>query len=199
MAGLSLKLIVGLGNPGPEHAETRHNAGFWCVDRLASKFGGSLRAHARYHGDVGRVTLAGNEVWLLKPTTYMNRSGQAVRALSDYLRIPPGETLVVHDELDLPVGATRLKQGGGSGGHNGLKDIIAHVGDGFWRLRLGIGHPATRGDVIDYVLRRAPSAEQALLDEAIDVSVDAIARVLEDGAEKVMNGLHRRVPAAGER
>ncbi len=196
MAGLTLKLVVGLGNPGPEHADTRHNAGFRCVDRLAAVGKGSLRPHARYHGDVGRIVLGGEELWLLKPTTYMNRSGRSVRALTDYLRISPGETLVVHDDLDLPVGATRLKLGGGAGGHNGLKDIITHLGDGFWRLRLGIGHPTSRGEVIDYVLQRAPASEQALLDEAVEAGTAAIPRLLVDGAEKVMNGLHRRTPAA---
>lgn len=195
MAGLSLKLIVGLGNPGPEHAETRHNAGFWCVDRLAASAGGGLRPHARYHGDVGRVTIEGRELWLLKPATYMNRSGLAVRALAEYLRIAPGETLVAHDELDLPVGAVRLKLGGGPGGHNGVRDVITQVGDGFWRLRLGIGHPGTRQEVIDYVLRRAPSAEQALLDEAVTAAAAAVPRLLVEGAEKVMNSLHRRAPA----
>ena len=196
MAGLSLKLVVGLGNPGPEHADTRHNAGFWCVDRLAAAAAGSLRPHARYQGEVGRIVLGGQEIWLLKPTTYMNRSGLSVRALTDYLRIAPGQTLVVHDDLDLPVGATRLKLGGGAGGHTGLKDIITHIGDGFWRLRLGIGHPASRGEVIDYVLRRAPASEQSLLDEAVAAGAAAIPRLLVDGAEKVMNGLHRRTPAA---
>jgi peptidyl-tRNA hydrolase, PTH1 family len=195
MAGLSLKLVVGLGNPGPEHAETRHNAGFWCIDRLAAAVGGSLRPHARYHGDVGRITVDGRELWLLKPSTYMNRSGLAVRALADYLRIAPDETLVAHDELDLPVGAVRLKLGGGPGGHNGVRDVITQVGDGFWRLRFGIGHPGNRQEVIDYVLRRAPASEQALLDEAIAAGVEAIPRLLVDGAEKVMNGLHRRAPA----
>jgi peptidyl-tRNA hydrolase, PTH1 family len=195
MSGLSLKLIVGLGNPGPEHAETRHNAGYWCIDRLAAAAGGGLRPHARYHGEVGRITVAGCELWLLKPTTYMNRSGLAVRALSEYLRIPPGETLVAHDELDLPAGALRLKLGGGPGGHNGVRDVITQVGDGFWRLRVGIGHPGNRQEVIDYVLRRAPAAEQALLDEAIAAGAEAIPRLLVEGAEKVMNSLHRRVPA----
>ncbi|HUO80190.1 MAG TPA: aminoacyl-tRNA hydrolase [Steroidobacteraceae bacterium] len=195
MAGLSLKLVVGLGNPGPEHAETRHNAGFWCVDRLAAAVGGSLRPHARYHGEVGRVTLDGRELWLLKPSTYMNRSGLAVRALAEYLRIAPGETLVAHDDLDLAVGAVRLKLGGGPGGHNGVRDVITQIGDGFWRLRLGIGHPGTRQEVIDYVLRRAPAAEQVLLDDAIVAGVEAIPRLLTDGAEKVMNSLHRRAPA----
>ncbi len=196
MAGLSLKLIVGLGNPGPEHAETRHNAGFWCVDRIASAAGGSLRPHARYHGDVGRIAVEGRELWLLKPTTYMNRSGLAVRALTEYLHIAPAETLVVHDELDLPVGAVRLKLGGGAGGHNGVRDVITQIGDGFWRLRIGIGHPGTRQEVIDYVLRRAPGDEQALLEAAVREGAEALPRLLTEGADKVMNGLHRRTPGA---
>jgi PTH1 family peptidyl-tRNA hydrolase len=192
MAVTAIKLIVGLGNPGPEHAETRHNAGFWCVDSLARRAGGSLRPHARYQGEVGRIQVAGQEVWLLKPTTYMNRSGISVRALADYLRIPMEQILVAHDELDLPCGALRLKQGGGAGGHNGLKDIIAHVGEGFWRLRLGIGHPGSRDQVVDFVLRRASAPEQRLLDDAVDAASAAIERVLIDGADKVMNGLNRR-------
>lgn len=193
MAVTSIKLIVGLGNPGPEHAETRHNAGFWCVDALARRAGGTLRPHARYQGEVGRVQLAGQEVWLLKPTTYMNRSGISVRAVADYVRIPVEQILVAHDELDLPCGTLRLKQGGGAGGHNGLKDIIAHVGESFWRMRMGIGHPGSRDEVVDFVLRRAPASEQRLLDDAAGVAAEAIERVLLEGAEKVMNGLHRRV------
>jgi peptidyl-tRNA hydrolase, PTH1 family len=196
MAGLPLKLIVGLGNPGPEHADTRHNAGFWCVDRLAARCGGSLRPHARYHGEVGRVAIDSGEVWLLKPMTYMNRSGMAVRALLDYLRIEPSATLVAHDELDLPTGAVRLKLGGGSGGHNGLKDLITQIGDGFWRMRLGIGRPPGSDEVIDYVLKRAPGPEQVLLDGAVSAAVDAIPKLISDGAERVMNSLHRREPAA---
>ena len=196
MAGLPLKLIIGLGNPGPEHADTRHNAGFWCIDRLAARLGGSLRPHARYHGEVGRVTLEGRELWLLKPMTYMNRSGMAARSLLDYMRIEVAEALIAHDELDLGVGVVRLKQGGGSGGHNGLKDLITQIGDGFWRLRLGIGRPANSEEVIDYVLKRAPAAEQALLDGAITAASDAIPKLVSEGAEKVMNSLHRREPAA---
>ena len=196
MAGLPLKLIIGLGNPGPEHADTRHNAGFWCIDRLVAVCGGTLRPHARYHGDVGRVTLDGREVWLLKPMTYMNRSGMAARALLDYMRIEVGEALVAHDELDLGVGIVRLKQGGGAGGHNGLKDLITQIGDGFWRMRFGIGRPANSDEVIDYVLRRAPPAEQILLDGAITAGVAAIPALLTDGAEKIMNTLHRREPGA---
>jgi len=122
----------------------------------------------------------------------MNRSGASIRALAEYLRIPVSEILVVHDELDLPCGAVRLKQGGGAGGHNGLKDTIAQVGEGFWRLRIGIGHPGNRDQVVDYVLRRASAAEQQLLDDAVEAASDAIERVLVEGSEKVMNGLHRR-------
>jgi PTH1 family peptidyl-tRNA hydrolase len=195
MAGLALRLIVGLGNPGPEHADTRHNAGFWLVDRLVADHRGSLRPHARYHGDVGRIDVGGTELWLLKPSTYMNRSGTAIRALTEYLRIKPAEVLVAHDELDLPVGAVRLKQGGGAGGHNGLKDTITQVGDGFWRFRLGIGHPGHRDQVIDYVLRRAPAAEDALIRGAVAAAADAVPKLLADGPEKVMNTLHRREPA----
>jgi PTH1 family peptidyl-tRNA hydrolase len=199
MAGLVIKLIVGLGNPGPEHAVTRHNAGFWCVDLLARQMGSHWRAHARYQGEVTRGTLAGHDLWLLKPMTYMNRSGLSVQAMAEYFQIEPSQILVVHDDLDLPLGALRLKQGGGAGGHNGLKDLISHLGDSFWRLRVGIGHPGQRQQVIDYVLQRASKAEQACLDEAIETAAQVVPDVLSNGAEKVMNKLHRRVPvAAGE-
>lgn len=196
MAVPDLKLIIGLGNPGPEYARTRHNAGFWFVDEVARRHGGAFKPHARYHGEATRVRIGDRELWLLKPTTYMNRSGIAGRALADYLKIGTAEVLVAHDELDLPVGALRLKQGGGSGGHNGLKDLIAHAGDGFYRLRLGIGHPGQRAEVIDYVLRRAPADEEALIHGAITAAADALPRLLDHGAEVVMNHLHRRVPAA---
>jgi PTH1 family peptidyl-tRNA hydrolase len=195
MAGLQLRLIVGLGNPGPEHAETRHNAGFWLVDALVARHGGSLRPHSRYQGDVGRIDVGGQELWLLKPTTYMNRSGGSIRALTEYLRIKPAELLVAHDELDLPVGIVRLKLGGGHGGHNGLRDTITQIGDGFWRFRLGIGHPGTKDQVIDFVLRRAPAAEDALIRGGVDACAAAVPKLLTDGAEKVMNTLHRREAA----
>jgi PTH1 family peptidyl-tRNA hydrolase len=195
MAGLPIKLIVGLGNPGSEYAETRHNAGFWCVDLLARRFAGQLRSNARYQGEAGRIQIGGHEIWLLKPTTFMNRSGASVRALAEYLRIPVTQILVAHDELDLPCGSVRLKQGGGAGGHNGLKDIVAHLGETFWRLRIGIGHPGSRDQVVDFVLHRASAAEQKLLDDAVDAAAGAVERVLAEGAEKVMNGLHRRVAA----
>jgi peptidyl-tRNA hydrolase, PTH1 family len=160
MSGLPLRVIVGLGNPGPEHLVTRHNAGFWFVDLLARRHGGEFRDYRKYSGETARISLNEREIILLKPTTYMNRSGLSVRQLSDFYKIAPEEILVAHDELDLPVGSVRLKQGGGHGGHNGLRDTITHIGETFWRLRLGIGHPGNKADVIDYVLTRAPRAEE---------------------------------------
>jgi len=143
MSGTPLKIIVGLGNPGPEHLLTRHNAGFWFVDALAARLGARFRSHTRFQGEICRAPLGGTELTLLKPMTYMNRSGLSIRALSDYLKVPAQEILVAHDELDLPVGQVRFKFGGGHGGHNGLRDTITHIGADFWRLRLGIAHPAT--------------------------------------------------------
>src|SRR5258708_4152640 len=163
MAGLALRIIVGLGNPGPEHQVTRHNAGFWFVDLLARRHGGEFRDYRKYSGETAKISVEGHEVVLLKPTTYMNRSGLSIRQLSEFYKIPPEEILVAHDELDLPVGTVRLKQGGGHGGHNGLRDTIAHIGEAFWRLRLGNGHPGNEPEVIDYVLARPPRPEQHII------------------------------------
>jgi PTH1 family peptidyl-tRNA hydrolase len=190
MSGTELKIIVGLGNPGPEHLMTRHNAGFWFVDALAGKFGGRFRSHARYQGEVARIEIAGNEITLLKPMTYMNRSGLAIRALVDYLKVPVEQVLVAHDELDLPVGQTRFKLGGGHGGHNGLRDTITHVGPDFWRLRIGIGHPGDKSEVIDYVLRRAPKEEEEKILAAVGYAVEATQMFVEKGSERAMNWLH---------
>ncbi len=190
MAGTPLSIIVGLGNPGPEHQLTRHNAGFWFVDALARAQGAQFRSHSRYHGEVCRATLDGRELVLLKPHTYMNRSGLAVRALLDYVKVPVGEVLVVHDELDLPPGTARFKLGGGHGGHNGLRDTITHCGADFWRLRLGIGHPGDRSQVIDYVLQRASRADEDAIISSIGTSLDALSIFVRDGAEKAMNALH---------
>jgi PTH1 family peptidyl-tRNA hydrolase len=195
LAGLPLQLVVGLGNPGPEHAHTRHNAGFWFVDELARRHDGRLKPERRYNGDAGRITVGGQALWLLKPMGFMNRSGLSVRAFCDYLQLPAGQVLVVHDELDLPAGVARLKLAGGAGGHNGLKDVIAHVGEDFWRLRLGIGHPGHRDEVIDYVLQRASAVDERLVLEAIELAVSEFPRLLTEGAEKMMNRLHAR-PAA---
>ena len=192
MPGTPLKVIVGLGNPGPEHLLTRHNAGFWFVDALASKWGGRFRSHSRFQGDICRVPFGGQEVTLLKPMTYMNRSGLSVRAISDYMKVAPAEILVAHDELDLPVGEARFKLGGGHGGHNGLRDIITHVGADFWRLRLGIGHPGDRSQVIDYVLHRASAEEEDKILSAVGAAPDMLPIFIEQGSERAMNGLHQK-------
>ena len=190
MAGTPLQIVVGLGNPGPEHRLTRHNAGFWFVDALARAQGAQFRSHARYQGEVCRVELEGREIVLLKPQTYMNRSGLSVRALLDYIKAPVGELLVVHDELDLPPGTARFKQGGGHGGHNGLRDTITHCGPDFWRLRLGIGHPGDRSQVIDYVLQRAAPADEEAIVTSVGASLEALTMFVRDGAEKAMKVLH---------
>ena len=196
MAGTPLQLIAGLGNPGPEHRLTRHNAGFWFVDALARAQGVEFRSHARYHGEVCRVQLGGREVTLLKPQTYMNRSGLSIRALLDYMKVPVGELLVVHDELDLAPGTARFKLGGGHGGHNGLRDTITHCGADFWRLRLGIGHPGDRSEVIDYVLQRAAPADEDAIVASLSASLEALTVFVRDGAEKAMHALHSTKPAA---
>jgi PTH1 family peptidyl-tRNA hydrolase len=159
------RLIVGLGNPGREYEDNRHNLGFWFVERLAQELKVTLAAQGKFFGRVGRK----GDLWLLQPTTFMNRSGQSVVSLAGFYKILPDEILVVHDELDLQPGSIRLKQGGGNGGHNGLKDIQAHlsVAD-FWRLRLGIGHPGDRNEVINYVLKAPRKEEQELIDRALD-------------------------------
>ncbi|AMN46008.1 peptidyl-tRNA hydrolase [Steroidobacter denitrificans] len=192
MPGTALKIIVGLGNPGPEYLLTRHNAGFWFVDALAARLGGHFRGQGKFHGDICRTTIAAGEITLLKPMIYMNRCGLAVRALSDYLQVPPEEILIVHDELDLPPGEARFKFAGGAGGHNGLRDAISHIGTGFWRLRLGVGHPGERSEVIDYVLRRAPKAEEDVILDTVQRALDALETFLEQGSERAMNDLHRK-------
>jgi PTH1 family peptidyl-tRNA hydrolase len=192
MAGLPLRIIVGLGNPGPEHQVTRHNVGFWFVDLLARRHGGEFRDYRKYSGETARIAIDGQELILLKPTTYMNRSGLSVRQISDFYKIVPDDILVAHDELDLPVGSVRLKNGGGHGGHNGLRDTIAHIGENFWRLRLGIGHPGNKAEVIDYVLTRAPRVEEDLILEAVATAADSVPLILEQGAERAMTKLHSR-------
>jgi len=165
------RLVVGLGNPGPDYSETRHNAGFWFCERLASRLGVSLSKESRFHGLAGFAR--GDNVWLLLPQTYMNRSGQSVGALARFHKIPAAEILVVHDELDIPPGQLRLKFGGGLGGHNGLKDICAHLGtQDYWRLRIGIGHPGDRNEVINYVLKPPRKDEAVEIDAALDRALD---------------------------
>ncbi|HMK84565.1 MAG TPA: aminoacyl-tRNA hydrolase [Steroidobacteraceae bacterium] len=196
MTGLPLRIIVGLGNPGPEHLVTRHNAGFWFVDLLARRNGVEFRDYRKFSGETARVTISDQDIVLLKPTTYMNRSGLSVRLVSDFFKVAADDILVAYDELDLPVGAMRLKHGGGHGGHNGLRDVITHVGEGCWRLRLGIGHPGNKTEVIDYVLSRAPRAEEDLIFEAVNTAADCMPLLISEGAERAMTKLHSRAAKA---
>jgi len=198
MPGLTLRLVVGLGNPGAEYAQTRHNAGFWLVDELAVRHGGQWKVERRLNAETARIAVAGHEVWLIKPMAFMNRSGGPVRGFCDYLKVGVGEVLVAHDELDLPVGGVRLKLAGGAGGHNGLRDLITHLGADFWRLRLGIGHPGHRDEVVDYVLRRAPREEHEAILDSVARAANEFPRLLTEGADKVMNRLHTQPAAAGE-
>lgn len=192
---MSIRLIVGLGNPGPEYEQTRHNAGFWLVDQLANSLPGCLlQRETRFNAFVAKTNIAGNDVWLLEPQTYMNRSGQSVGGIARFFKILPDEILVVHDELDLPPGVAKLKKGGSSGGHNGLKDITAALGtQDYWRLRLGIGHPRAMGiqqPVADFVLHRPRKEEQNLIEEAIDKSVRIIPLACEGKLDIATMQLH---------
>ncbi len=193
----SLRLVVGLGNPGPQYAQTRHNAGFWFADQLAHQHGGLFRSDGKVYGDLCRIIVAGQVLWVLKPTTFMNRSGLAVATLARFHRIPRSEILVVHDDLDLLPGVVRLKQAGGHGGHNGLRDLIAQLGgNDFPRLRLGIGHPGDSREVLDYVLHRVPQSEQMLVDRAITDALHELPRMVIGQWDRAMQILHSRRPAA---
>ena len=192
----ALKLIAGLGNPGPAYERTRHNAGFWFVDELARSHGGSFRHDPKLNADTCQITVEGRALWLMKPMGFMNRSGQPLARLANFYKIARPSILVVHDELDLPPGVARLKRGGGHGGHNGLRDIIAQCGgNDFLRLRLGIGHPGTAAEVVDYVLRKAPSSEQQLIERALDDALRVLSLVVRDEFERAMQTLHTRAPA----
>ena len=196
----AIRLIAGLGNPGREYADTRHNAGFWFLEEVARKAGASLRLESRFHASVARVNLSGQEVWLIAPQTYMNISGQAVAALASYYKITPEEMLVVHDELDLLPGTARLKRGGGPGGHNGLKDIIARLGPDFWRLRIGIGHPGDKNAVADFVLHRPSQPEETLMRDALDQSLSALPLMVAGDMAAAMQQLHtKEKPVNGDR
>ncbi len=188
---MGVSLIAGLGNPGPEYAQTRHNAGFRFLDAVVSDSGMQWRHESRFSGDAGRLSVAGKELWLLAPRTFMNHSGEAVAKLAHYYKIPVAEILVVHDELDLAPGAVRLKIGGGNGGHNGLTDVTEKLGSpDYLRLRIGIGHPGSAAQVVSYVLKRAPSSEQALIDEAIERARQQLPEIVRGEYQKVMNALH---------
>lgn len=185
------KALIGLGNPGEKYLRTRHNAGFWLVERLLARHGSpSLRDNTRLHGLYGQLELAGSRLHLLLPLTFMNLSGRAVRALLDFYKLAPQELLIVHDDLDLPPGTARLKRGGGAGGHNGLKDTIRCIGPDFARLRIGIGHPGDRGQVLPYVLSAPGREEQRLMDQALERGSEAVELCLERGWDFAVNRLH---------
>ena len=190
-----IRLLVGLGNPGPEHEATRHNAGFWFIDEVARKLGVTLTPERSYFGLVARVNRPDGPVWLLQPMTFMNLSGKAVAALARFFKIAPEEVLVAHDELDLMPGQAKMKLGGSHAGHNGLKDIHAQLGSAdYWRLRLGIGHPGVKAEVINYVLRKPPLAEREAIEKIIDQAVQALDLILAGDMERAMMKVHAKPP-----
>lgn len=184
--------IIGLGNPGPQYATTRHNAGWWLIDWLAGEAGVTLSANKRLHGEAGQARIGGETIWLIKPHTFMNRSGQSMRAVSDFYKLPATALLVAHDDLDLPPGTVRMKRGGGHGGHNGLRDAIAHCGPDFARLRLGIGHPGDKSQVLSYVLKTAGRDEQQALDDGIERAGRGVLTLLEQGWDRAVQQLHTK-------
>jgi len=188
----SIAAIIGLGNPGPDYTRTRHNAGWWLVDRLASQAGASLSPNKKMNAELAQVSLGGQKVWLVKPQTFMNRSGQAMQALASFYKLPTESLLVAHDELDLPCGTVRLKRGGGHGGHNGLRSAIQHCGADFARLRLGIGHPGHRDQVLGYVLKPPTADEQIELDVAVDQAADALLTLFKQGWDRAIQQLHTK-------
>jgi len=187
-----IKLIVGLGNPGDKYTDTRHNTGEWLIERLARHFNVSLNPEIKFFGKTARTLVNGKEVRLLVPTTFMNLSGKAVGALASFYRIKPEEILVIHDELDLLPGTAKLKQGGGHGGHNGLKDIVAQLGNNnnFYRLRIGIGHPGHRDLVAGYVLNKPSPADRDALEKVLDEATDCVEMIFKDGMVKATNRLN---------
>ena len=187
-----LRIIAGLGNPEEQHERTLHNAGFWFVDALARKYGGTFRHEKKFDADFCRINLHGDDVWLLKPQSFMNLSGGPVRAMMDYYRLKVSELLVAHDEIDLPPGTTRFKKGGGHGGHNGLRDIIRHCGADFLRLRIGVGHPGEKNKVTGYVLKRASSDVESVIMKTVDEAIDVMPTLLDDGLNAAMKALHTR-------
>jgi len=193
---MALRLVAGLGNPGPRYAQTRHNTGFWFVEALAA--GAPFRSEKRFHGECCRITTANEDYWLLKPLTFMNHSGQALAAWINYYQTPLSEILVVHDEIDFPVGVARLKQGGGAGGHNGIRDIAHHFGNDFLRLRIGIGHPGDAKLVVDYVLNRPPPAEELAIRSAINQGLQIFPLLQAGEIQQAMNYLHSQSPSRNE-
>ena len=197
MATAELRAIIGLGNPGGEYARTRHNAGFWFVDRLAEAARTPFRVESKFHGELARITLGGSEVLLLKPATFMNRSGQAVQALASFYKLSPSAILIAHDELDLAAGDIRLKAGGGHGGHNGLRDIHRALGESYLRLRVGIGHPGDKNLVLNYVLGRPDKNDEQAILAALDAAASAVETWLARGWERATMQLHTKQRESG--
>ena len=190
-----IRLLVGLGNPGPEYEATRHNAGFWFIDEVARTLRVSLAPERTYFGLAARANLADGPVWLLEPMTFMNLSGKSVAALARFFKIVPGEILVAHDELDLLPGQVKMKLGGSHAGHNGLKDIQAQLGSAdFWRLRLGIGHPGVKAEVVNYVLHKPPAEQREGIDKSIEQSLSALPLMLEGDMERALMKVHAKPP-----
>ena len=190
-----IRLLVGLGNPGPEYEMTRHNAGFWFIDEVARQLGARLQPDRSYFGLVARVNRPEGPIWLLQPMTFMNLSGKSVSALARFFKIEPGEILVAHDELDVMPGDAKMKFGGSHAGHNGLKDIHAQLGSAdYWRLRLGIGHPGVKAEVVNYVLRKPPSEERESIDKAIEQSLSALDLLLAGDMERALMKIHAKPP-----
>ena len=187
---MAISLIIGLGNPGDKYSKTRHNAGFWFIDALANKYGASFKTESKFSGELAKANIAGQSVWLLKPSTFMNRSGLAAHQLSSFYKIPVDEVLVAYDELDLPAGTVCLKKSGGHGGHNGLRDLHAQITKDYFRLRFGIDHPGDRNKVADYVLSRANQNDEIAINNAIDKALDNIELIVQGEDQKAMNLLH---------
>jgi PTH1 family peptidyl-tRNA hydrolase len=190
-----IKLLVGLGNPGNEYEDTRHNAGFWWIDAVARELKVSLVPERSYHGLVARTTVKGQTVWLLEPQTFMNLSGKSVAALARFFKIQPQEILVAHDELDISPGEAKLKLGGSHAGHNGLRDIHAQLGTAdYWRLRLGVGHPGEKSEVVNWVLKKPMLEHRKAIDESIHRSVQALPLLLAGEMTKAMALIHTSKP-----
>jgi PTH1 family peptidyl-tRNA hydrolase len=190
-----IKLFVGLGNPGPEYEATRHNAGFWWLDAVARELKVNLVVDRSYHGLAARTSVKGQNVWLLEPQTYMNESGKSVAALARFFKIKPDEILVAHDELDIVPGQAKLKFGGSHAGHNGLRDIHAQLGtDDYWRLRLGVGHPGVKSEVINWVLKKPSREHREAIEACIDRTVKAVPHLLAGDMEKATMLVHTSKP-----
>lgn len=190
-----IKLFVGLGNPGPEYEATRHNAGFWWIDALSREMKAALNLDKNYFGQVARATINGQTVWLLKPLTFMNLSGKSVAALAHFFKIAPDEILVAHDELDIVAGQAKLKFGGSHAGHNGLRDIHAQLGSGdYWRLRLGVGHPGVKSEVISWVLKKPSQEDRFAIEESIARALRAVPELLKGEMEKATMVIHTSAP-----